>query len=192
MWTQWEDATEFTDRGKLGPGGLDPYVAIHTAVQRVLHEFDWETWRELGRDGFSFARVKMDKELEQFPDGNSPKKRILVPWEAPGEMTKHGVGSGCHWCVVDFNKAGVGWTDSEGVQYWPHPYYDATCVGVDVGSPAPPTRIPRQTYYSLEQLDLDRKKGKTTVESSSVVFKMPPILGELGGRSYLLWEGREG
>ncbi|OXA55236.1 hypothetical protein Fcan01_08688 [Folsomia candida] len=92
-WKLWDDWYEY-------PRGRDPTLLMshshyHSAVQRVLNEFDWETWRERADDrnpGYS-------------------------PW-----------GNGVGRCSI-YSISG------EGINHYPHPYYDATCVNVQAQHP---------------------------------------------------------
>lgn len=88
MWTAWNDYFEYPPALASRPKAQPAY---HAAVQRVLNEFDWETWRAHADD---------------VNPGAPP------PWVKEQR------------CILYSSR-------TKAFESYPHPYYDATCIGID-------------------------------------------------------------
>lgn len=175
MWAGWRDHNEHVTY--KGYHVDDQRFAIHTAVQRVLHEFDWETWRAWGRVG--------SKNRPDYLKNHANSNRMKEKWQHSGFPTdvrqpnpqacaaaSNVLDPNCQgWC--SFSTKGEAVVIVSLAQYWPHAYYDATCIGLDAAHY-------KQSYKNdvRDLINHVHAKKRTIVPPSKFQNTFPPILGQ--------------
>jgi hypothetical protein len=104
------------------------------AVQRVLNEYDWESWRLMAPHDNYTRLYKQPSFKHILPNGG--KWKMLIDsdldekhsWCRVKRMEGHLVESDeIHWekTMEDLVKSKAAWPHA------PHPFYDATCIGLN-------------------------------------------------------------
>ncbi|XP_035706819.1 uncharacterized protein LOC118435238 [Folsomia candida] len=147
-WThQDDDYYEYPRRGNIKN---EPEPHYFAAVQRVLNEFNWETWRAYAHDN---------------PD-------------VPGNTYEH-------WIDVDGKKRCILYeTDHSQVYFansYTHPYYDATCIGLDAQHLAR-NQVPLDTVTPAKLRapivpQLSANEDVTFIRGPKHDDRLPPITG---------------
>lgn len=201
FWNAWTDWKEF--RNAVGTKSFSststPRAAILTAVQRVLHEFDWESWRERSRT-LSARRHGNAPDVSRayswqwtaFPDfsvntappgcrgkasglpayseGNCQVSHLSRPWLICDKLFKL-ICAYQSWCDVHLGAVDV-WNSQ--AEWWPHPYYDATCVGVDIFNTDKDGE-----FHAVRDLVKSHELGKLDSRvPTAFEAEYPPILGK--------------
>ncbi len=93
------------------------------AVQRVLNEYDWESWRNMAPHG-KYKRLYKEPSFKHIlpNDGKWDKKWCPLKIGRDGVVSNENHGEKT---MKDLAKSKAAWPHA------PHPYYDATCIGLN-------------------------------------------------------------